>query len=307
MASVFFFVSACGSDSDSGTVKGSVKVTGTFNEVPKVTFSDDFKADALKVEVITKGTGDKIAKGDSVDVNFWVGTPLTPEDAAYSSFGSTPIPQLEDSDDMYPAFRAPFDGSYTYGSRLLVTGSAENTFQEGGNPQYGVGNMDSVAVVLDLVSKHEPTAEEKAEAEPAAVKDVKEKFLPQVKETDGKVVNMFFKGIAAPKPEASIRRFVVKEGDGEVLTKDMTVSVNYFGKTYKADKPFDESYSKQPAEFPLTGVIKGWTDGLTGVKVGSRVLLSIPPRYGYKDQANGDIPANSTLYFVVDVLSAKKS
>jgi peptidylprolyl isomerase len=49
-------------------------------------------------------------------------------------------------------------------------------------------------------------------------------------------------------------------------------------------------------------VIQGWSQGLTGVKIGSRVMLVIPPELGYGDQAREGIPANSTLVFVVDVL-----
>ena len=57
--------------------------------------------------------------------------------------------------------------------------------------------------------------------------------------------------------------------------------------------------------FALNSVVKGWTYGLTGVKVGSRVLLQIPPELGYGAQAQSAIPANSTLYFVIDIKSAK--
>jgi peptidylprolyl isomerase len=100
-------------------------------------------------------------------------------------------------------------------------------------------------------------------------------------------------------------RHVVKEGDGETVTSDMTVEADYLGMVYKGKKPFDESFSAEPAEFALNQVVPGWTYGLSGVKVGSRVLLAIPPRLGYGEQEQEDIPANSTLYFVVDIVSAK--
>jgi peptidylprolyl isomerase len=84
------------------------------------------------------------------------------------------------------------------------------------------------------------------------------------------------------------------------------VKIDYLGATYDAKTPFDESYSKQPLTSALTGLIQGWTIGLTGVKVGSRVLIQIPPAYGYGSQGSGAIPANATLWFVIDVISAKK-
>ena len=51
------------------------------------------------------------------------------------------------------------------------------------------------------------------------------------------------------------------------------------------------------------GVIEGWLEGLKGQKVGSEVLLVVPPSLGDGDQAQGEIPANSTLVFVVDILA----
>ena len=85
-----------------------------------------------------------------------------------------------------------------------------------------------------------------------------------------------------------------------------TVTVNYLGSTYQADAPFDESYASKPLTSPLSGLIPGWSIGLDGVKVGSRVLLQIPPAYGYGAQGSGSsIPGNATLWFVIDVVSVK--
>lgn len=67
---------------------------------------------------------------------------------------------------------------------------------------------------------------------------------------------------------------------------------------------FDNSYDRgAEAGFPLNGVIPGWKDGLTGQKVGSRVLLSIPPESGYGTQAEHDL-AEDTLLFVVDIVQS---
>nr|WP_278249531.1 FKBP-type peptidyl-prolyl cis-trans isomerase [Nocardioides sp. IC4_145] len=118
-------------------------------------------------------------------------------------------------------------------------------------------------------------------------------------------VRLRFKGLPKPTADDDLKRYVVREGKGETLTQDSTVKADYLGMVYGAGKPFDESFSKKPAEFSLQQVVQGWTYGLAGVKVGSRVLLSIPPDLGYGDQAQAAIPAGSTLYFVVDIVSAK--
>ena len=76
---------------------------------------------------------------------------------------------------------------------------------------------------------------------------------------------------------------------------------------YDADAPFDESYSRgEPLVSPLSGLIPGWSIGLEGVPVGSRVLLQIPPALGYGTQGSPpSIPGNSTLWFLIDVIEAE--
>jgi len=82
------------------------------------------------------------------------------------------------------------------------------------------------------------------------------------------------------------------------------ITVNYFGEVWNGTKAFDESYTKSPVTFDVGDghLIKGWDQGLVGVPQGSRVLMIIPPDYGYGSTAQSTIPANSTLVFVVDVL-----
>jgi FKBP-type peptidyl-prolyl cis-trans isomerase len=103
------------------------------------------------------------------------------------------------------------------------------------------------------------------------------------------------------------KKLVVKDlivGHGKAATASSTVTVNYVGVLYKNGKEFDSSWKRgQPATFPLNGVIPGWTQGLPGMKVGGRRELIIPPSLGYKNQPQSGIPANSTLVFVIDLLS----
>ena len=113
-------------------------------------------------------------------------------------------------------------------------------------------------------------------------------------------------GIAEPALDTPVQRVVLKEGTGPAVKSTDTVTVNYLGETYQAKAPFDESYTKTPLTSALSGLVQGWTIGLTGVKVGSRVLLQIPPAYGYGAQGSGStIPGNATLWFVIDVLEVK--
>ena len=112
--------------------------------------------------------------------------------------------------------------------------------------------------------------------------------------------------VAEPDLATPVQRVVLTEGTGAVVKDSDTVVVNYLGETYQAKEPFDESYSGTPLTSALSGLIQGWSIGLTGVKVGSRVLLQIPPAYGYGAEGSGaSIPGNATLWFVIDVVSVK--
>lgn len=96
-------------------------------------------------------------------------------------------------------------------------------------------------------------------------------------------------------------------GTGTEAVAGKQVTVNYIGEL--TDKTvFDSSYGRnQPFTFTLGAgqVIKGWDIGVAGMKVGGKRILVIPPELGYEAQANGPIPANSTLIFQVELLSVK--
>ncbi len=94
------------------------------------------------------------------------------------------------------------------------------------------------------------------------------------------------------------------EGNGDKLESNSYAVVKYTGWLLDG-KQFDSSWDRN-STFDVNmqgGVIEGWLQGLKGQKVGSEVLLVIPPSLGYGDKAQGEIPANSTLVFVVDILA----
>ena len=98
---------------------------------------------------------------------------------------------------------------------------------------------------------------------------------------------------------------VMKEGSGAQPKATDTVTVNYRG-TLTDGTEFDSSYKRgQPATFPVGGVIKGWTEALQMMKVGSKYQLFIPPDLGYGANGQRAIPPNSVLIFEVELMDVK--
>jgi peptidylprolyl isomerase len=111
-----------------------------------------------------------------------------------------------------------------------------------------------------------------------------------------------------PPPSKLVTKDLV-QGTGQAASQGKTVTVNYVGVLYKNGKEFDSSWSRnQPFTTALSpgSVISGWVQGLNGMKVGGRRELIIPPSLGYgKAGSPPTIPPNSTLVFVVDLLSVQ--
>src|SRR5436189_6158635 len=99
---------------------------------------------------------------------------------------------------------------------------------------------------------------------------------------------------------------VEKEGSGPQPKPTDMVTVNYRG-TLIDGTEFDSSYKRgQPATFPVTGVIKGWTEALQLMKVGSKYQVVVPSNLAYGERAMGpDIGPNATLIFEVELQDVK--
>lgn len=111
----------------------------------------------------------------------------------------------------------------------------------------------------------------------------------------------------APPTALAMEDLVV--GTGTEATSGRTVEVHYVGVAWSTKKQFDASWDRgRPFDFPLGAgrVIRGWDDGVAGMRVGGRRRLVIPPDLGYGARgAGGAIGPNETLVFVVDLLAVR--
>ena len=112
--------------------------------------------------------------------------------------------------------------------------------------------------------------------------------------------------IPAGAPPDELKSEDLTVGTGAEATAGKTVDVHYVGVSWSTKQQFDASWDRGGAfSFQLGAgrVIKGWDQGVAGMKVGGRRQLTIPPRLGYGDRGAGrDIKPGETLVFVVDLL-----
>lgn len=102
---------------------------------------------------------------------------------------------------------------------------------------------------------------------------------------------------------SGLRYRILRKGEGDPPKASDTVRVHYVGKLDDGSE-FDSSYrTGKPTEFPLSGVVKGWTEGLQLVQPGGMIELQVPPELGYgREGVPGAIPPGATLNFKVELI-----
>ncbi len=119
---------------------------------------------------------------------------------------------------------------------------------------------------------------------------------------------------SGPAPTKLVKKILV-QGTGTAIAKGDSATINFFGYLYSTGKAFTggstwtsatQATPYGPVQIGEGAFIKGFDEGLIGVKAGSRVQLTIPPSLGYGAKAQSSIPANSTLIFDIDVLKVTK-
>ena len=301
-------LAACGSDSSDSEAGGaslsSVTIEGEQGKAPEVTFDGRLDGTKTETEVLIEGDGEEVAEGDTVEAHWWIGNGFTEKEtqSTWGEDGKGEPQSLEVDDTVLPFLSETMVGNQV-GDRVVAMMPSDKAFGEGGGVRFNLGNRDAALIVVDIMGRKDtvpalegPQGEEK---EPAG-------WAPTLIEEDGVITGLDFTN--AHKPSGKLNATTLVKGDGAKVKKGQTLTVNYLGQVYEADEPFDESYSKEPAEFPIGvgQVIPGWDERLVGRTVGSRVILEIPPADGYGKKGNeaAGIKGTDTLFFVVDILAA---
>lgn len=285
----------CGGSDDSADPLSPVQVSGDINSEPTVTLEDTpFELGTSTVSVLTAGDGDTVGDTDTVAVQFALVNGADGE-TIQSSYAEGPVNVTLD-DPQGLTFLLDSIKGRAIGDRLLVGIAPEDGFGDDLAEDAPFSAEDTLLYIVDILG----VVADRAIGEP--VTDIPA-GLPEVQTDDEDAVT----GITVPAGDAPaelvIQPLII--GSGRAVTAEDTLTVQYWGVLYSDGSTFDSSWERgEPAEFALTGVIPGWTQGLDGQTVGSRVLLIVPPDLGYGDQEQQGIPASSTLVFAVDILAA---
>ncbi|SEN15291.1 FKBP-type peptidyl-prolyl cis-trans isomerase FkpA [Stigmatella aurantiaca] len=193
-------------------------------------------------------------------------------------------------------------------AQALESEDAKTIYAFGYSVGKGLGSFALTAAEFELFQR--AIAEGNAGTAPAVeIDQYAPKMQTLARSRQAKVGELFLEKAAQEKGAVKLPSGVIykelQAGSGPSPKATDTVSVHYRG-TLPSGEEFDSSIRRnQPAEFPLNGVIKCWTEGVQKMKVGTKAKLTCPPKtaYGERPPTGSKIPPNAVLAFEVELLS----
>jgi FKBP-type peptidyl-prolyl cis-trans isomerase len=300
-------LAGCGSSSGSSSdPDSSVSVSGAFGKAPVVKIPASKASGKLAVSTAIKGTGAIVPSGDNVLANLaiykWSGKTHKLLETTFTAFPAV-VPAQIGLKGLASAIKGQ-----KVGSRILAVLPPKYGYGTTGNTNLGVTKTDTTVWVIDLIKPFAPTASATGPTVSSGGGS-----LPTVTQKPG--VAPVIKVPKADPPKGLVVKTLI-QGTGPAVTAKETVVAQYVASIWRTGAVFNSTWpSSSSAGLPFSfvmggnGVIPGFQQGLTGVKVGSRVMIVIPPKLGYGSagQSSVGIKGTDSLVFVVDVLAAVPS
>lgn len=245
--------------------------------------------DATEPVDLVEGTGDPVAPEGTAEIQYSIINPADNSEleSSWDSGQPVPVPVAQ----VFPAFGESVEGMKE-GGRRAFTVPATEVVGDPPPPESGLTADDSVLFVVDLISVSTEVESQggTVEADQDAKKAVEERGAPEMSVPEG------------TKDTTELIWIDDVVGEGDVVCPGDTVLAHYTGIQASDGKQFDSSWDRgEPIEFGLDGVIKGWTDGLVGMKVGGRRTLVIPADQAYGEESSGGRPSG-VLVFTIDLV-----
>lgn len=282
---------------ESGEASSIIDVSGDFGDKPRVDYPTPIVVKNTQSTQVIQGDGQHIGEGQPVRMELSIHNGSTGDEIQATGYDGKGILSMAGTSSL-PSVAKALECS-TVGSRVVVAASPQDAHNAAAIAELGVAANDSFIFVIDILDAYLP----KANGTPQAPNPGDPVVVTAPDGTPG--ITVPTSGNAAVAPPKELVTSVLQRGDGEELKEDAFAVLHYTGVLWDTNKVFDSTWSDNAAQaFQLAekSVVKGFLAGLVGQKVGSQVLLVIPPELGYGDAANGSIPAGSTLVFVVDIL-----
>jgi peptidylprolyl isomerase len=296
-------LSACGDGSATGAKDplASISVSGgDAKTAPTISVKPTpLSVKETATKVIRQGSGPELRGDEIVSIDFVLlnGKDGSQIENTYGKSGSGGLSLAKQG--LLPGLKKGL-AKQRVGSEILVGIPPKDGFGTTGNAQLKIGGTDTLLFVIDLLSATRPLAA----AEGPAVKPVA--GLPTVTVVAGKPAQVTMPKKAAPKK--TVAQLLI-QGSGPQVKSGSTIRVSYTGALWKNGKVFDSSANHDEKYFETVigqkQVINAWDTKLVGQKVGSRVLLIVPPAdgYGAAGQPSAGITGTDTLVFVIDILA----
>lgn len=303
---LLFGTAACGaSNADPKRATGDsiagLSVTGSFGSAPTVKVDPAVKVKEAKSRVLSKGSGDPVKLGGKALLNVYIANGKNGKKAVSTYDSGKPLSASIDEKQFFPAVVKALRGTPS-GSRLAFADTVKDLYGADGAAQIGLKASDTLVFVIDVMSVS-PT---KLLEGPTGDKVDPPSDIPTIQAKGDAISKLTFEK-APKKPSGKLRVIQLVKGKGEPITGAQIVSMNYLGQVYGRPKPFNNSYSAEPTTFDvgIGQLIPGWDKALQGQRVGSRLMLIVPPAQGYGKAGNPDIKVTgkSTLVFVMDILA----
>lgn len=270
-----------------------ITVTGPKGKAPTVNFKAPFALGETTVKVLIPGTGHKVPADGIVKISYY-GVNGRDKKVFDESF-KTGKPIEFSTAQVIAGFKKGLEGQ-AVGSRVLIGIPGKDGYDSSGGSQDGSIKVgDTILFVVDIVDSSLASASgQQVQPKPGLPTVAMENGKPKITKPDG-------------NPPTSLQVQTLIKGSGPAVGAGDTIMVKYQGMSWKTGQVFEEDYTKGETG-ALSGLIKGWQQGLVGQTVGSRVLLVVPPALGYPDgRREPKLEPGDTLIYVIDVLYTSKA
>ncbi|HEY8302186.1 MAG TPA: FKBP-type peptidyl-prolyl cis-trans isomerase [Jatrophihabitans sp.] len=268
--------SPSGSGSAVAAAKGTgvgVKVSGGFGAAPRLSIPAKPAPAALTQQTLVQGSGAPVVKGDTLIANY-LGQTWAPKAGKSSVFDSSfqrgsPAAFVIGTGAVIPGWDKTLVGK-KLGSRMLLTVPPTDGYGPKGQPNAGISGTDTLVFVVDLVAEYSPNAS----APGTAVTHLPKSGLPKVTNVPGKQPQIIStKAVKAPTRPTST---LLVTGHGPKIDTAKTLVLQLVQTDLATGKHTQSSWGRAPQTIAAKSVL-GVADKLTGQRIGSRVLVLLPP------------------------------